>query len=497
MLILILLFGGAFVVYLGGRLARASGGEEAGRGFAGMTAAFFILASLAAAWPVLTAVLAGQAPTVAAGLGPLPLTLRADGLSGFMLLAILGLGLLVTIFSIDYMNHDRGAEKYFALLLLMIGGMVGQVLSTDLFNIWVFFEVMTVASYVLVAFRKDHWEPIEAGFKYIVASSIGSAVALLGIAVVYMYTGTLQFDGLRSAILNMPAGPFLLALALFVAGFGVKAAIVPFHTWLPDAHSAAPSGISAMLSGIVIQTGLFAMIRIVTGVFGAYNTGFGLALALFAVLTMTVGNLAALPQKDIKRMLAYSSVAQMGYIILGLGVGFYYGLASGVQGGLFHIVNHAFMKGLAFLAAGIVIHQIGTRDIDSMRGLGRRAPVTALCFTVAALGLAGIPPLSGFMSKFLIFKSGVEAGGFMGYFFALAGILNSVVSLGYYLPVIGRFYARDAGPEMARTKEAPPLTLLPMVVLALITIYLGVFPGAGLRLVQPAVDLLARLVGGM
>jgi proton-translocating NADH-quinone oxidoreductase chain N len=379
----------------------------------------------------------------------------------------------------------------------MIGSMVGLTVSADAFNIFILFELMSVSSFVLVAFRKQSWEPIEAGFKYIIISVVGSFLALLGIALMFMYTGQLSLSGIAAGLVNVPREPKLLMLALVIAGFGVKAAIVPLHTWLPDAHSAAPSSISALLSGIVIQTGLFVMLRILLTVFAPLYLSYGLVLILFGILTMTVGNITAIQQTDLKRMLAYSSVAQMGYILLGIGLGLYYPKAViGLDGGFFHIMTHAVMKGLAFMCAGALIHAVHTRELSKLRGIGWRMPVTAVFFGLAALGLAGVPPFAGFMSKLFIYEAGIQAGTAFGYVLAGIAILNSVISLGYYLPALSTMFAREAGEPAVKVKEAPLMMLIPTAVLAGLTVLLGVWPEFGLKLVYPAVQVVSTLLKG-
>jgi formate hydrogenlyase subunit 3/multisubunit Na+/H+ antiporter MnhD subunit len=247
----------------------------------------------------------------------------------------------------------------------MVAGIVGIGLATDFLILYLFYELMSIPSYALVVFRRHEWMAIEAGMKYIVMGAVGSAFAFFGISLVYFQAGTITFNYLIGMIGTTPI--LQAALLFLIIGFGVKAAIVPLHTWLPDAHSAAPSGISAMLSGIVIGAGFFTMLRSLL-VFTGTGLAVGELLIIIALLTMSVGNLMAFSQlwhkqSDLKRILAYSSVAQMGYIILGIGVGLAYGIRVGFEGGLFHIMTHAFMKGLAFLCAGAINleHDISTK----------------------------------------------------------------------------------------------------------------------------------------
>ena len=422
-----------------------------------------------------------------------------EPLGAFLMLVATGLTFLVSIYSIGYMKTESRKQYFFPLMLLMIAGIVGIGISTDLFMLYVFFELMCVSSYVLVSFKKDKWESIEAGMKYMVLSSAGSAVALFGIALIYGQFHTLDMFEIIAA--DAAAGPMsAVAVIMLIAGFGVKAAIVPLHTWLPDAHSAAPSNISALLSGIVIETGVIILIKNLMIFQGAIN--FGELLIVLAIVTMTVGNLMAFIQlavkgADLKRVLAYSSIAQLGYILLGFGLGFAYESRMGFMGGTFHIMTHAFMKGLAFLAAGAIIYRIGTRDIKKMRGIGHAMPITALAFTIAALSLAGAPPLSGFMSEWMIFKAGIDVVpdiGMWGVAITAILLLNSALSLGYYLPIIKGFFLKPSR-KWVGVKETPPIMLIPIIILMAITITLGIWPEIGLQFVTPVVDFLMGLGG--
>ncbi len=426
-------------------------------------------------------------------------TFFLDPLGAFLMLVATGLTFIVSIYSIGYMKNESGKKYFFPLMLLMIAGIVGIAISSDLFMLYVFFELMCVSSYVLVSFKKDKWESIEAGMKYMVLSSAGSAIALFGIALVYGQFHTLDMYEIFN--IGATAGPMSgIAVLMLIAGFGVKAAIVPLHTWLPDAHSAAPSNISALLSGIVIETGVIILIKNLMIFQGAVN--FGELLIVLAIVTMTVGNLMAFIQlavkgADLKRVLAYSSIAQLGYILLGFGLGFAYGSEMGFMGGTFHIMTHAFMKGLAFLAAGAIIYRIGTRDIRKMRGIGHVMPITALAFTIAALSLSGAPPLSGFMSEWMIFKAGVDVVpsiGMWGVAISIIILLNSALSLGYYLPIIKGFFLKPSR-KWVGVKETPTLMLIPIIILMAITITLGIWPETGLQFVTPVVDYLMGLGG--
>jgi len=428
-------------------------------------------------------------------------TLQFDALTVLMSLTALGLLSAVSLYSVKYMENDKGTDLYYPMLLLMVAGILGITMATDLLVLFVFFELMAIPSYALVAFRKDKREAVEAGLKYIMMSAVGSVIALFGISLIYMEAGTLSYSGLVGVLAGGAMSK--AAVLMLVLGFGFKAALVPLHTWLPDAHSAAPSGISAMLSGIVIQGGLFALMKALL-VFAGTGVSYGGLLIVMALITMTVGNLMAYVQysskADLKRILAYSSIAQMGYIALGIGLGLEYGVRSGFEGGLFHIMTHAFMKGLAFLCAGVIIHELGTRDVKCMRGIGHSMKITGFCLAIALLSLAGAPPLSGFMSEWLVFRGAMDASPFIGAWsvaiIAIA-LVNTLLALGYYLPTIKTIYLGAKTKEVLKAKDPSMYMLAPIIALAAITIVLGIWPELGLRVVKPAVDLLSELARGV
>ena len=487
----ILLLGGSIVAYAMGRLEITLKTKY----LAAYTALTFLICATIIQCVLTILVLQGQTFTYVIG-GTL---LKMDALSVLLSMITLVLGTVVCLYSVKYMEHDHGQEYYYTLLLLMIAGIIGIGLATDLLVLYLFFELMSIPSFALVAFRRNEWMAIEAGMKYIIMSAMGSALAFFGISLVYLQTGTLSFSELTGFLTATPS--LQIAMIFFILGFGVKAAIVPLHTWLPDAHSAAPSGISAMLSGIVIGAGFFTLIRALL-IFTGTGLPVGELLIALALLTMTVGNVMAFVQLthkkvDLKRILAYSSVAQMGYIILGVGVGFAYHSQTGYEGGLFHLMTHAFMKGLAFLCAGVLIHQLGTRYLDEMKGVGLSMKFTGFVFALSLLSLAGVPPLSGFMSEWLIFSGSIQTYSIIGWWgiaIAVIALVNALISLGYYLPIIRTLYL---GPTQIKNslREPSRVMMLAMAILAALTIILGIWPELGLQIVKPAVD--ALMIGGI
>lgn len=426
--------------------------------------------------------------------------LRLDGITLLLAVVALGLGILVTIFSGPVITRETGREKYYALLVAMIGTIIGLGAADDLFNLWVWFECMAICSYILVAFHKNEAGALEAGVKYLVQSALGSVLVLFGIALVFAETGTLYLSEIQ--VMAQPSGMLAAAGAMFIIGFGVKSALVPLHTWLPDAHSQAPSGISAMLSGVVIEAGLVALLRSL-GALNAVSVSWGALLLGFAAINMLVGNLMALRQTQIKRLLAYSSLSHMGYILLGIGVGVAAGTEYAAAGGFFHILTHALMKGLAFLAAGVFLYSLhqanGNHDplvLDNLNGASRKYPLQAFAFSVALLALGGLPPLAGFMSKWQIFVGGFQTkDGLIMALVVFAG-LNSVLSLGYYAPIVNRLYRIKPAAIVENGQPVPLLMSVPLVLLCLGIVILGFWPSLVNWITVPAAQTLLLLFGG-
>jgi proton-translocating NADH-quinone oxidoreductase chain N len=425
-----------------------------------------------------------------------PVHLRFDGLSLLLAGVALLLGTLVCVFSAPYMSREFGQEKYYAMLLAMVGAMIGLGSAADLFNLWLWFELMAVTSYLLVAFYRGHPASLEAGVKYLVQSALGSVMVLLGIALVLGQSGTLDLESLRMAGAISPSA--LAAGGLFIIGFGVKAALVPLHTWLPDAHAQAPSGISAMLSGIVIEAGLIALLRVVTALTAAHLS-WGVILLTFGAVNMLVGNLMALRQKQVKRLLAYSSLSHVGYMLLGLGVGVYLGDLASAQGGFFHLLNHGMMKGLAFLSAGVLLYCLhiavgdhGPLEVSDLSGAARRYPLAALAMSLAVLGLGGLPPLAGFMSKWQIFVAGFSTHRPFIEALIVFAALNSVLSLAYYAPLVNALYRGEPSPIIAEGSPMPRLMAVPLGALSLAIVAVGVWPGLANWITMPAGQALIR-----
>jgi len=413
------------------------------------------------------------------------ITLALDGFSLLMLFLIALVSFAVGLYSINYMEHYGSKAIYYALFLLMITGMNGLVLATDLFSIYIFLEVAAVASYALVAYGLGQDE-LEASFKYLMLSAVATAFILISIAIIFGFTDSLRLHdvALGFQLLN---SKYLVGFctALFIFGFGLKAAIVPFHAWLPDAHPSAPAPISAMLSGVLIKvSGIYAMTRIFINVFGL-SSAVSSVLMYLGVISILVGAIIAFSQNDIKRMLAYSSISQIGYIILGIGLG----TPLGILGGLFHLFNHAIFKSLLFLNSGAIEQATGTRALDKMGGLAKRMPITAATSVVGSLSIAGVPPLNGFWSKLIIIIALVQA---KSYGFAVIAVLASVITLWYYLVIQRRAFFGKLNETWKDIKEAPFWMSFSTILLALICIAIGVlFPLIIKSWLAPATNVLS------
>jgi formate hydrogenlyase subunit 3/multisubunit Na+/H+ antiporter MnhD subunit len=339
--------------------------------------------------------------------------------------------------------------------------------------------------------------------KYLVQSATGSVLVLIGIAMVLAQAGTLGMAEIATAVTapDVNRMAILGAGALFLIGFGVKVALVPLHTWLPDAHSQAPSGISAMLSGVVIEIGLIAMLRAL-GVLTGSTLSWGILFMLFGALNILYGNLLALRQTVVKRMLAYSSLSHIGYMLLGLGIAMLSGTALGAQGAFFHLFNHMLMKGLAFLAVGALMYGMFLKNnshaslkINDLAGAAQRYPLAALALSIAVLALGGMPPLAGFMSKWQIFVAGfgTQNGWIIALMIFMA--LNSVLSLGYYAPLVNQMYRKEPSRQVLAGKPITWTIALPLILMTALVIVLGFFPGLMDWLTIPASQQFITMFG--
>lgn len=428
------------------------------------------------------------------------IVLVLDGLASLMLLAVNVVAAAAMLFSVRYMEQYTAKPKYLSLFLLMVAGMNGVVITGDVFNLYVFLEIASIASYALVGFGCEH-EELEASFKYMVLGSVASSLILLGIALVYGNTGALNMAYIARAIQQSGVNAGLaFAMSLFITGFGLKAALVPFHAWLPDAHPSAPAPISAMLSGVLIKAlGVYALSRLIFNVFGV-SIPVGWVLIALGVLSMVVGVFLAVGQWDFKRLLAYHSISQMGYVVLGIGLGALI-LAKGgnplwaslaILGGLFHLVNHAVFKSLLFLTSGSVEMATGTRQLKQMGGLVERMPYTRAACTIASAAIAGVPPFNGFWSKLILVMAAVQAG-----FFGLAAVtvVVSLVTLLSFLKVQRYVFLGELPAALQNTHETGGSMVTAMLFLASLCLLMSLLvlvPSLRVTVLQPAVDALVE-----
>jgi multicomponent Na+:H+ antiporter subunit D len=412
--------------------------------------------------------------------------LQIDRLSAYMSLIVLGIGLVSSIYSIGYI-HERKPEFY-SLLLLLITGMVGVFYSGDLLTFFVSWELMSISSYILVAFNYREWEAVEASLKYLIMSTTGSAAILFGASLIYGMTGTLVISEVASRLSSPPAIHEVWSIAgmvFIVGGLGVNVAMVPFHSWLPDAHPAAPSPISAMLSGVVIKTGIYAMFRLLTVVFPPNMYDWQLGLMLLSILTMTVGNLMAALQTDIKRLLAFSSIANIGYIVFALSIG----TELGLTGGLLHVLNHAVSKALLFLAAGSFIHAARSRSLEEIAGIARRMPISGVAYSIGAFSLAGVPGLNAFVSEYTIITAAFAAG---QQILAAIMLLNVVIGAMYHLRVVQIIFVKPETETSSKCRESNIAIVAPLLILSAISILIGVYASPFLDTARSVVTTLLK-----
>jgi len=415
---------------------------------------------------------------------PFGICMVLDGLTVLMLLVVNIIGFFSLLYSLDYAKRYTCEYLYYTLFCLLLAGLNGVVISGDLFNLFVFLEITSIASYALVAFGVEA-EELEASFKYLVLGSVASTLVLLAIGMLLGSVSTLNMADISRSLNNSTSPNLILySVALFIMGFGLKTGLVPFHAWLADAHPSAPAPMSAMLSGVVIKTiGAYALVRVMFNIIGFSPTISHIFIWL-GIISMVIGVLLAIGQWDFKRLLAYHSVSQIGYVIFGIGLA----TPLGIIGGLFHLFNHSLFKSLLFLNAGSVEYATGLRQLDKLEGLDREMPVTAKTSLVASLSIAGIPPLCGFWSKLIIIIAAFKAHHFIG---AAVCILVSMVTLASFLKVQKYAFLRRIKDTVSNIKEVPLFMKLSMAGLALLCIAVGLFFIPVLNhLIKPAAEVL-------
>jgi multicomponent Na+:H+ antiporter subunit D len=418
---------------------------------------------------------------------PIRIIFAVDAMSAFMALSASIVGFAVMLYSLSSQSKLSGQDGYYALLLLLLVGILGMVCTGDLFNFFVFLEINSLAGAALVAYRVDKGVAVEAGLKYAVLSTLGGLLVLFAIALLYG-----QYDALNIAMIASRMQFTMLdqvALVMLLVALAMKAGAVPMHYWTPDAYSMASSSITAFLV-VASQASLYGVFRVV---FTLYNVTLdwatiGWIIIILGVLSMFIGVTMAIPQKDVKRLMAYHAVSQTGYMLLGVGVGLAvlgnqellgsYGIIA-MEGGIFHIINHAMYKGLLFLTAGAIFYRTGTRNLNELGGLGHSMKWTMIFFIIGALAIAGIPPFNGFASKLMIYESVFLFNPLL----SIIAMVVSVLTLASFVKVFHSIFMGPKLPEYEEVREVPAPMLVGMGILALLVVLFGVFP-------QQVVDIL-------
>ena len=476
----------------------------------------YLLASDVLANGIRTYVFGGGSPVIGSGESAFAIRIlfEVDGMNIFMAIIATILALAGVIYSWAFMKENTGLDKYYTLILLMIAGMFGMILTGDMFNFFVFLEITSISACALIAFWTNKGRAVDAGFKYIVISSIGALFILFAIGILYG-----QYNALNMAVLaNSMQYTFLdkIALVLLIAGLAMKAGIVPMHMWLPDAYGRAPSSVTLILVGAT-QASLYGVLRMSFTVYGGHLTTplkqvgditidlsllLGIVIVALAIVTILIGVLMALKQTNFKRMIAFAAVGEIGYIFLAIGTaittitndpntGATILTGSGemaLKGGIFHIINDALDVGLLFLVAGAIYYAAKETSLDKMGGLARNLKYTTVFFLIGLLAISGMPPMNGFASKLMIYQSTYQINPIL----AIVAILCSILLLAAFVKV---FHAAFLGPKLPKftgVKEVPKSMLIAMGIIACIIIFFGLFPDFVVNnIVQPAANALA------
>lgn len=412
-----------------------------------------------------------------------------DRISAFFLVMVSAISFVVILFANGLLYKEikeRVLGQYYALFLILLASLLGIASSNDLFNVFVFLEISSVSAAALVAVNGNKLA-LEASVKYLVLSTLGSGSLLLAIANIYMVTGYLNLtfiaEALPQAYALYPLN-VLATLGLFVVGLTVKSALYPMHIWLPDAHGSAPTSSSAVLSALVVKVYIIVFLKLIFRVFTlefVSQVPLQFVLLLMSALAILLGSLLAIRQTDIKKMLAYSTVAQIGYIFLGVGLLTY----NGLLGAVLHILNHAIMKAMLFLSAGLLIKLTGKRDIRSLAGVGRIYPLPMIAFSLGSLAMVGIPPLNGFISKWYLSLGALEAGLPI---YVLVILVSSFLNGLYYLPiVISAFFGQSTEPTY-KPLPIPIGASIALICLCIATIFFGLFSGIPTQYLDPALE---------
>ncbi|TFG33632.1 NADH-quinone oxidoreductase subunit M [Candidatus Thorarchaeota archaeon] len=413
-----------------------------------------------------------------------PFGLFLDPVAFPITFAVVILGFLSVVYAVGYTEHTENKPTFFANQLFFIMGMTWVTLATNMIEFFIAWEIMLVPSYFLILFWGFPETRKRTALKFWLYTQSGAVCILIGFGLLYAQGGSFV---LANIVTNGEL-IFKVIFILLAAGFLVKMAVFPIHWWLPPVHAEAPTPISVLLSGAMIETGAYALVRFGMLTLNEAAISLSLWVAALGVITMFYGGFMALAQLDIKRLLAYSSVSQMGYVLFALGTV----TVAGVSGGMFHLINHAFSKGLLFMTAGAVIHQTGLRDIKKMGGLSNKMPITAFAAAIGMMSIAGSPPLSGFASEWMMFLGGFNAaisgaGLNMGFLIlTILAVASSILTAAYMLRFFWRVFLGTHPEELEDVKESPNSMTIPMIILGVLIVIFGIFPSLALDVIVPA-----------
>lgn len=416
---------------------------------------------------------------------PIGIEYRLDTLNAFMLVLVSGIGTIM----LPFILPERRSPLFYTLLLLCMSGMLGILATHDIFNMYVFLEIASLSTYALIAMGNDR-RALTAAYEYLILGTIGATFFLIGVGLLYMMTGSLNLSDIATRLPNVQdMRPVYGAFCFIILGLALKAALFPLHVWLTNAYTYAPSFVSAFLSATATKVSLYVMIRMIFSLFGQdfslHAIPFGFIFILFGATAVLVGSLAALYRENVKSLLAFSSVAQVGYIVIGIGIATETALAASIV----HMANHALAKGALFLAAGCVVFRTGGSSIEHFRGLGKQMPWTMAAFTLAGLSLIGLPFTAGFVSKWTLLLALLEPGRWELVMVTIAGSLLAIIYIGRVLEA-----AYFHPPKSRAYREAPPAMLIPLWILTLLNLYFGFDTEFTLGIAYKAA---AQLMGGM
>jgi len=409
-------------------------------------------------------------------------TFMIDAMSIYMAIIFTIVGAVTFLYSIFYINlSERPSERYYSVMLIIIGCIIGVAFSGDLLTLFIFWEASAAGSSFLMLYHKTP-KSLHATLKYLVMIIIASAFIVYGLSIVYGITGTLNFWAVKQALIALEDKHLLVIAFIFIAaGYAIEAAVVPFHMWLPDAYTAAPASSSAFLSALIDQGSYYVLLRVLIYILTPPTVlEWTVMLAVFSALTMIVGNLLALAQNNVKRLIANVCIADVGYNLVAITSV----TPLGIMGNLYFFLIGGITTALSFMAVGILNH-MGFETLDDFSGVGRKMPFTSLALLLGAFSFAGVPPLAGFLAKFMVFTAAIEAN---LSWLAVVGVLTSVIQAAYLLRLISYMYAKTPQEE-AKIKE-PKKLLVPIFILVTTIIVLGVYPTIILNLIDPVIQQL-------